>query len=205
MGNSFVFGSAIPVFKLKTDADAKLFQNFLNEMESKIENVRFYKKDGFFLFVRDKSFDEESGYIVKTNKNGQIERIASSGFSEKDILRFRMQDPNFKVDYGFKLNKPTETVFSFVKDDLDFAAGELGERQYIEVEIEFNEKAVNAMGAWIMTRFNGSNYGIFASTDMKSPFTETIPVNELEQGNHKVEFLLLRPGDDTDKPLGVIT
>lgn len=197
--------STKPVFRLKTDADAKLFQDFLNEMEARIEDVRFYKEDEFYLFVRDESFGEENGYIVKTDPKGHIVRLTYSGFQEKDILRFRMQDPDFKVDYGFKCKKPEKTQFNYKKDDLDYSAGELGEWEYIEVEIEFNEQAVNAKGAWIMTRFNGENYGIFASTDMQSPFTDRIPVNEFGHGKHKIDFLLLPPGERADKPLGAVS
>lgn len=196
--------STTPVFHLTTDADAKLFQDFLNEMESKADGVRFYKKDDLWVFVRDESFGNENGYIVKTNKKGNIECIGFSNFAESDFLRFRMQDPDFKVDYGFRLKSPTETTFTYNKEELNIAAGESGDCEYIEVEIEFNEHAVNAMGAWILTRFNGENEGVFASTNMTSPFTDNISVSKLEKGKHKVEYLLLRPGQETNAPLEII-
>ncbi|MDD3050867.1 MAG: hypothetical protein PHR06_06930 [Candidatus Cloacimonetes bacterium] len=195
--------STTPVFKLKKDTDAELFQNFLNEMESNSSNVRFYQKDDLWLFVRDDSFGEENGYIVKTNKEGNITQIAHSNFSESDILRFRMQDPDFKVDYGFLLKSPTETTFRYDQDEL-IIAEERGEVEYIEVVIEFNEQAVNAVGAWIMTRFNGQNYGVLASSNMESPFTDNIPVISLPKGNNKIEYLLLPPGEETDKTFGSV-
>jgi len=196
--------STKPVFKLKTDADATLFRDFLNEAEGKTDDLRFYKKDDLWLFVRENNFDEEYGYIIKTDKKGNIERLMYSGFTEPDILRFRMQDPDFKVDYGFSLKNPAQTTSNYNKDELINAAAEGGDFEYIDVEIEFNEQAVNAMGAWILTRENGENRGILAGTNMSSPFTDNITVSELPKGNHKIEYLLLCPGQETDKPLGTI-
>ncbi|HPG72678.1 MAG TPA: hypothetical protein PLM49_00195 [Bacteroidales bacterium] len=199
--------STKPIFKLKTDADATLFVDFLNEAEGKTEDLdelRFYKKGDLWLFVRQKNFDEEYGYIVKTDEKGNIERLMQSGFTEADILRFRMQDPEFKVDFGFVLKNPTETTFNYNQAELFNAAAEGGDYEYINVKIEFNAQAVNAIGAWILTRQNGENLGMLASTEMTSPFTDDIPVSELEKGNHKVEYLLLRPGQETDNPLGII-
>lgn len=196
--------STSKVFKLKTDADAQLFQNLLNEIEANDVGVRFYKKDDLWIFVRSESFGEENGYIVKTNNNGTLQQMSHSGFTEADILRFRMQDPEFKVNYGFKIVNPTKTDFNYNSDELINAAAESGNFEYINVEIEFNEQAVNAIGAWILTRQNGENVGMRVSTEMTSPFTDNIPVNELSKGKHKVEYLLLPPGQETDNPLGII-
>lgn len=192
------------LFKLKTNNDATLFRDFLNEAEGKTDDLRFFKKDDLWLFVRENNFNEEYGYIIKTDEAGNILRLMYSGFTEADILRFRMQDPEFKVDFGFVLKNPTKTTFNYNKEVLFNASAEGGDYEYINVKIEFNAKAVNAIGAWILTRQNGENIGMLASTEMTSPFNDDIPVSELEKGNHKVEYLLLRPGQETDNPLGII-
>jgi len=195
-----------PVFSLKTDSDALLFQSFLNEQEYKDHDVRFYREDELWMFVRDESFGEEEGYIVKADDNGTVTRIGNrTGFSEPDILRFRMQEPGFEVDYGFKLKYPEENSFRLVKDELDYALYEGGDWIEIDVSIEFNEQAVNASGAWILTRFKGENAGIYASTSMTSPYTDSIPVLQLqlEKGNYEVEYFLLKAGqEETENYLG---
>lgn len=173
-------------------------------MEEKTDGVRFYKKDDLWLFVRDESFGEENGYIVQTNKKGNIVRLSYSGFTETDILRFRMQAPNFKIDYNFELEKPATTTINYKKDDLINAAAERGEYEYLNVEIAFNALAVNAKGAWILTRFNQQNEGMSAGSNMVSPFTDNIPITELPTGKHQIEYLLLNPGQQIDNPLGKI-
>lgn len=142
--------STKPVFKLKSDADAALLRDFLNEAEGKTEDLddlRFYKKDDLWLIVRQNNFDEEYGYIIKTDKKGNIERLMYSGFNDPDILRFRMQDPDFKVDYSFKLVNPSKTEFNYNKNELDIAIGERNEYEYVDVEIQFNEQAVKP---WVL-------------------------------------------------------
>jgi hypothetical protein len=192
------------VFKLKTKNDAELLQSFFNEMDMRNENVRFFKKEDLWFFVREKNFEEEYGYIIKPDEKGNIVRLMYSGFTEPDILRFRMQESEFKVDFSFALKKPTETTFKYNKDELFNAAAEGGDYEYINVEIEFNELAANAVGAWVLTRVNGQNHGIYASTSMTSPYIDKIPITEMEKGEHAIEYLLLRAGQETDNPLGVV-
>lgn len=196
--------STKPIFQLKTDADAKLFQEFLNEIEAKIEDVRFEKKEDLWFFVRDKSFGEDAGIIAKTDEKGNITRLSYSGFEDSDILRFRMQDSNFEVDFGFVLKSPENTTFRYNKDELDEMIGNHNQHTQIDVSIEFNEVAVNAIGAWVMTRHNGQDVGMYASTNMTSPFSSYIPVSEFAKGTHTVEFLLLRPGEYDPNPLGKV-
>ena len=196
--------STHPLFRLKTDKEAALFQEFLNDMEGNTEDIRFFKKDELWIFVRSKSFGEEQGLIVSTDKEGRIKRIAQSSLADSDLLRFRMKEPGFKADYGFVLKEPQKTKFHYSKKGLVKALKGKNNPVFIDVSITFNEDAVNAMGAWILTRDNGQNVGMLAGTDMASPFTDSIPVYQLPKGTHNVEYLLLLPGEDTEHPLGKV-
>jgi|GEM_PF-2467401 len=196
--------STHPLFRLKTDQEAALFQAFLNDMEEKTDDVRFYRNDDLWIFVRDKSFGEERGYILKTDKEGRITRLAPSSLDDSDLLRFRMKEPGFKADYGFTLKEPAKTKFHYSKKELDKTVKEKNKPVFLYVSITFNEDPVNAMSAWILTRDNGQNVGMLAGTDMTSPFADSIPVSQLPKGTHNVEYLLLLPGEDTEHPLGKV-
>ena len=179
-----------------------MFQDFLNEIESKNENVSFEKRDDLWFFYRDKSFGDVVGIIAKTDEKGKIKRLSFSGFEDSDILRFRMKDSDFVVDFGFTLLSPDKATFQFNKDDLDEMIGNYNQHTEIDVKIEFNEVAVNAIGAWVLTLHNGQDVGMYASTNMTSPFSSYIPVSTFPKGTHKVEYLLIQGGDDDSTTIG---
>ena len=64
---------------------------------------------------------------------------------------------------------------------------------------------VNAKGAWITTRFDGYDDGMYAGTSIESPYTNGITGGALENQYHTVEYFLLENGsEDTDNALAVI-
>lgn len=191
---SELFASVVmPVFPLHSEEDAKQFQKFLDGITEVQEDVKAnYKKEDIWFFIRSKSFDELYGYMVKVNPDGSIKYWDYTEISDEAVLKFRMKDPDFKVDYAFELNQPKNTVV------------EISESENVEVEITFNAEAVNAMGAWILTMVNSEKVGMSASTSMESPFTDAIPGSYLKQGTHLIEYLLLPSGQDITKPLGKV-
>lgn len=184
-------------FALKTDADAMKFRAFLNKFMDADAEVKSHKKvagDAWF-FANTASFEDTLGVLLLTDKKGAIKAFApNSKNTKKDILSLKMQDPDFKVDYAFKLSYPLTTEIETTED------------KKIEVEISFNEDFVNASDAWIATMANSKPVGMNVSTDgLNSPFGDQIPASYLGKGVHTVEYLLMKPGDDYENPLSKIT
>lgn len=195
---SSLFSQSIkPDYVIENNSDATNFESILDillPIYPGRETCKSHKKmaDDMWAFTRDIAFDQATGWIVQLNDKNQIKALTNGDISEANVLRLRMQDPDFTVDYGFQLKAPKTTDISIYEGDK------------MEIEIAFNELPVNAAGAWIMTRFNGQNVGIMASTQMTSPFYEEVPSQELTKGEHVLEYLLLMPGEDTDNTLGEI-
>ncbi|UMB52692.1 hypothetical protein MKD41_10125 [Lutibacter sp. A64] len=184
-------------YTLKTEDDALLFQNVLDDLspvsQFDIELKTFYKKDNMWFFVREKRFDDLNGYILIVDDKNKVSYIEYAIISEESILRLKMKDPNYKVDYKFKLEQPTTTKVK-VKQ---------GEDLY--VEISFDANMVNAAGAWILTQRDGEDAGMYAGTSIDSPFTKRIPGAALENQFHTYEYFLLKNGsEDTKNALGKI-
>ena len=183
-------------FLVKTAADAQEFRTFLDKLVDTDPEVKSHKKiaDDFWFFANTTSFEDTLGLLLQTNEKGQIKALAlNSKSTKKDMLRLSMQDPEYNVDYEFKLVYPSKTEI------------ETTENQNIEVEISFNEDFVNATGAWIATVANGKNVGMSVSTEgLSSPFGDQIPASYLGKGKHTVEYLLMKPGDDYENPLSGI-
>jgi len=78
---------------------------------------------------------------------------------------------------------------------------QLPKAEDIDVVIEFNDWAASKMGAWIGTFWEGELVGMYASTDMASPFHDTIPGEVLSNGDNIIIYKLLRPGRDYESPL----
>jgi hypothetical protein len=193
-----IFKDAIKAsFKLKTDVDAQKFSLLIDRFLDTEPEVKAYKKqsDETWFFATSKRYDDIIGVLVLTDKEGNIKALVqNSGSSNIDELRLRMEDPNFKVDYEFKLTYPLKTEIETPVD------------KNIEIEISFNEDFVNASSAWIATVANGKNVGMSVSTEgLSSPFGDRIPASYLGKGIHKVEYLLMKPGDDYKNPLSKIT
>jgi len=181
-------------YNIKNNAEARVFQDFLDILRPAKEEVKeFYKKEDIWFFVRKKKSDNLYAYMVKTTKNGDIKYMDYSEINDERILKFKMKDSDFKVDYAFKLITPGNNKITLKESD------------EIPVKITFNADAVNASGAWILTRVDGKSTGMMASTSMESPFTDEIPAKYLGKGTHTVEYLLVPPGQKIDNPYGKVT
>ena len=185
-------------YTLKTEDDARLFQYVLDDLtpvsSSDIELKTFYKKDNMWFFVRKKFFDDLKGYILVTDEKNKVSYMEYTTISEESILRIKMKDPNYKIDYKFKLVKPATNKVS------------LKQGEGLNVEISFDADMVNAKGAWIGTRFDGKGrLGVYAGSDLESPFTDKIPSEFLTNKKHTIEYFLLKNGGtDIENALGKI-
>lgn len=197
LSSTLFFESINPDFVLANESDAAQFEAILDvllPLSTDQQNLKSHTKiaDDIWAFTRTESFDQMHGWLVLLNDKKQIKALSNGEISETAIMRMRMQDPDYKVDYGFKLINPAETNLN------------LKESQGLNIEIEFSEIPVNASEAWIMTRFDGKKAGIMASSQMTSPFYDEVPPEPLTKGKHILEYLLLMPGEDTDNTLGHI-
>ncbi len=197
LSSALFFESINPDFIITNESDAARFEAILDVLfpvSTDQQSLKSHTKlaDDIWAFTRTESFDQMHGWLVQLNDKKQIKALTNGEISETAIMRLRMQDPDYKVDYGFKLINPTKTNLN------------LKEGQGLKIEIEFSEMPVNASGAWIMTRFNGQKAGIMASSQMTSPFYDEVPPEPLSKGKHMLEYLLLMPGEDTDNTLGQI-
>jgi hypothetical protein len=197
LSSTLFFESINPDFIIANESDATQFEAILDillPLSTDQQSLKSHTKtaDDIWAFTRTESFDQMHGWLVLLNDKKQIKALSNGEISETAIMRMRMQDPDYKVDYGFKLINPAETNLN------------LKEGQGLKIEIEFSEMPVNASGAWIMTRFDGKKVGIMASSQMTSPFYDEVPPEPLTKGKHKLEYLLLMPGEDTDNTLGHI-
>jgi len=184
-------------YTLKTEDDARLFQYVLDDLspvnKSDIELKTFYKKDNMWFFVREKPFDDYKGYILVVDENNKVSYMEYAKISEESILRIKMKDPNYKIDYKFKLVKPATNKVT------------VKQGEGLSVEITFDADMVNAKGAWILTRFDGRNAGMCAGTSIDSPYTDGIAGGALENSSHTVEYFLLKNGsEDIEQALDVI-
>lgn len=184
-------------YKIDTEEDARLFQYVLDDLSpvsrSDIELKKFYKKDNMWIFVREKRFDDLKGFILVLDDKNKVSYMEYATISEESMLRIKMKNPSFKVDYKFTLVKPATNKIT------------VKQGQGLSVEISFDADMVNAKGCWIMKRFDGRDNGMYAATTLKSPYTTGITGGALENRSHTVEYFLLKSGaEDTDDALGVI-
>lgn len=174
-------------YTLKTEDDARLFQYVLDDLspinKSDIELKTFYKKDNMWIFVREKRFDDVNGYILVVDNKNKVSYMEYTTITEESILRLKMKDPNFKVDYKFKLIEPATNKIK------------VKQGEGLSVKISFDADMVNATGAWILTRRDGMDSGMRAATTMKSPFKHGITGMSLENQFHTFEYFLLKNGD----------
>lgn len=183
--------------KINNEEDAKAFQDIVDIINPVSNSFRilkkFYLQDGIWFFLRETSFDDLYGYMVKTDESGAIKYVDYSTITDEDILRFRMKDEGFMVDYKFNLISPATNKVT------------LKEGEGLCVEISFDADMVNAKGAWIMTRFDGRNQGMCVATTMESPFTDGMTGMSLENQSHTVEYFLLKNGGtDIENALGLV-
>ena len=184
-------------YTIKTEDDARLFQYVLDDLtpvsSSDIELKTFYKKDNMWFFVREKTFDDIKGYILVVDDKDKVSYLTYTTISEESILRIQMKDPNYKVDYKFKLVKPTTNIIT------------VKQGEGLSVEISFDADMVNAKGCWIQTNLDGNPMGMRASTTMETPFTDGVPGGALENEHHVLEYFLIKSGsEDNEDALGII-
>ena len=186
-------GGVLNNITLKDGNDALAFTAVIDSLnpvsEPEKENCRVFNKDDIWFFVREKSFDDLYGYMLKTDENDKINIIDYNKFSEENILKFRMKDPDFKVDYAFKLVKP-ETNSIKLKNG-----------ESLSVQVDFNSEAASAAGAWILTKFDNKKTGFYAGTSIESPYMDDVPAEVLTPGKHILEYLLIPSGSDTSNPI----
>lgn len=84
--------------------------------------------------------------------------------------------------FEYKLVKPTTNELTIKSNEK------------LLVEIQFNAEAVNQKGAYIAIFINGKMGRFSASTNMESPYTNTVKGSMLKEGNNSIEYALLPPG-----------
>jgi hypothetical protein len=178
-----------PSFVLKEEADAMVFEamldDFTNYMRS--QKMLFLRGDTWY-FVRDESFSEKEGFIVKIDPDGKIINISYSSNLGIDIPEEEFDETT--ADWGFNLILPESNSLEIV------------EGASINYVLEFNEKPVTQMGAWVLTTLNGQNHSMDAGSEIYSPVYGDIRGSELPLGKHTLDFYLMRPGMDTGTALG---
>lgn len=178
-------------YTIKTKEDARLFQYILDDLEpisqSDIALKTFYKKDNMWVFVREKRFDDIKGYIVLLDDKNKVSYMEYTEISEESFLKIKMRDPNFKVDYKFKLVKPATNKVTLKRGE------------GLSVEISFDEDAVNAKGCWIKTEMDGRGGGMYAGTSIKSPYRDGMTGMSLENNSYTIKYFLMDNGDKDTK------
>jgi hypothetical protein len=170
-----------PTFLLLTESDANVFEAFLDEhsnyMRSK-KNVLF--KDNTWYFVRDDSFEDKVGFAVKVDNEGRILAIEYSYQLAIEITEQEFDEAT--ADWGFSLISPESSSIEVV------------EGIPINYIVEFNEKPVSKVGAWILTNFDGQNNSMYAGTELYSPYHGEISGEAITPGKHNLDIYLMRPG-----------
>jgi hypothetical protein len=179
-----------PDFLLAGESSVELFGQALDAVSdfNRKEKAEFFR-NGAWYFIRSESFSDGKGFIVHTDERGQIQQIEFSYYiSLKDEEEEVFDESN--VVWTFDLIEPDSTSLT-IPVGMD-----------IEVEIAFNEAAANHYGAWIGVFQEDSLVGMYFSTSMKSPYTDTIPSEFLLPGKNTISYRLLYPGDDYENPIG---
>ena len=179
-------------FLLTDEKSAELFELALDQVSNfeRKEKARF-ERNGNWVFIRDEFFDDGRGFNVNTDERGLITHIEYSWEIPLEGIEVPVEEifDESLVDWNFSLIEPQnrDIELSFPLDT--------------SVIIEVNDWAANQMGAWIGT-FKGDEWvGMYASTEMESPFYDTIPGEILDYGENNISYKLLRPGNDYDNPI----
>ncbi len=193
--NNLFLNSIKSDFSLKKEANIKAFNSLLDELDpGEKDAVETVKKDNIIAYIREKSFDDKMAYLLLLDKIGKIIAIDYNNYNEKSILKLKAKDPNYKVDFAFKLVKPTSTKLTISADET------------IPVEITFDEKSALVHSAWLLTQLDGKMMGMEVNSEgIESPFSDEIPGEYLKSGKHLVEYILMPPGNNTKKAFAKIT
>ena len=179
-------------FLLTDDASAELFELALDEISDFTRGQKAsFERNGFWNFIRRESFDDGWGYIVTTDEEGKIIQVEYSYRIPLECVEVPIEEPfdESTVTWTFTLLEPTSKSIQIPK------------AEDIDVIIEFNDWAASKIGAWIGTFWEGELVGMYASTNMTSPYHDTIPGEVLSNGDNIIIYKLLRPGRDYNNPL----
>ncbi len=181
-----------PGFLLTDDASAELFELALDQVSdfSRKEKARF-ERNGSWVFIRSEFFDDGIGFIVDTDDTGRITTITQHYDIPLEGVEVPLEIPfdESEVDWIFTLLEPSHKSIQIPQAETTY------------VTIEFNDWAANKLGAWIGTFWQGDLVGIYAGTEISSPFADSIPAEVLTDGENIITYKLLRPGHDYDNPL----
>ena len=79
-----------------------MFQDLLDNLtlfSSSNNDVKtFYNKENIWVFVREKSFGDLKGYILKIDVEYRISYIEYTTISDENIARIKKKNSNLKVD-----------------------------------------------------------------------------------------------------------
>ena len=172
--------------------DFELALDQISDFDRK-EKQRF-ERNGEWVFIRQESFDEGRGFIVRTDAKGIITHIEYSyNIPLEDAeVPFEEWFDESQVSWTFTLIEPLNTEIH------------ISQPEYLPVTIEFNDWAANKVGAWIGTFQDGNIVGVYAGTEISSPFYDFIPAEILNEGETIISYKLLRPGNDYDNPISSI-
>ena len=179
-------------FLLIDDESAEFFELALDEISDFTRGQKAsFERNGLWNFIRRESFDDGWGYIVTTDEDGKIIKVEYSYTIPLEDVEVPIEEPfdESSVTWTFSLLEPTSKSI------------QIPEAEDIDVVIEFNDWAASKIGAWIGTFWEGELVGFYASTNMTSPYQDTIPGEVLSNGNNIIIYKLLRPGRDYDNPL----
>ena len=83
--------------KIKTEEDGRLFQDLLDDLTpvSKSNNdfKTFYNKENIWVFVREKSFGDLKGYVLKIDIKYKVSYIEYTTISDENIERIKKEKP----------------------------------------------------------------------------------------------------------------
>ena len=182
--SSLFLESLKPSFELKEDADASIFEAMLDVFTNYMSNDKMILfEDQVWYLVREESFGNKVGFVVKVDTEGDIRSIKYSNPIGIEIIEEEFDETT--ADWGFKLFMPESNSIEIV------------EGSKVEYGIEFNPKPVTKMGAWIFASLNNENLDMYFGTELESPHYGDIRSEKLPIGKHTLDVYLMRPGNDT--------
>jgi hypothetical protein len=182
-------------FFLIDETSQEVFEFALDQISDfdRREKARF-ERNGEWVFIRDEFFDDGRGFIVKTDEIGTITHIEYS-------WEIPLEGIEVPIEVVFDESSVTWTFTLVEPQKKDM---QIPEPKDIPVTIEFNDWASNQIGAWIGTFQDDEIVGMYAGSDITSPFYETIPGVVLNDGENIISFRLLRPGNDYNESIAEI-
>jgi len=177
-----------PAYSIQNESDAAAFELVLDDYTNHMRSHKMlFSRDDAWYFVRDESFGEKEGFIVRTDSDGKISNISYSNNLGIDIPEEEFDETT--ADWGFNLIEPNSNSIEIV------------EGTSVNYALEFNEKPVTQMGAWIFASLNNENLDMYFGSEITSPHYGDVKSEELPIGKHILDIYLMRPGNDTETAL----